>query len=443
MISAAFGINFVHANFFKSQRLKLIDKQIAESSNALLNSPEFNRAKNNPLATEEAISKVLKGARIGKVFILRDPKGKIVYQSFNVSLLEADLPTQPEWVTVETDNEYVRVRNIQLSGRGSLTLQSGLVLDRNFINWEIIDDRVVNYVTGFILVLFLSSVLLTLILLSPLRLLIQHLKEATSHLVNLKDVQPLPKPLRRYTRGYWSQSDEFSSLLSTVQKLIDRINLNYKLTRSWTLQMAHELKTPLAIIKAETEAKGKAKLLPLDYQSDVIKEVQQMSGIIGQFLEWAELENSHVQKDLYAIRFKPFLRNLASRLEKISPGRLRLKLNSDFSVFTNPIHLDQLVTNLVSNALKFSPPDLPVELILSDYCLTVKDSGAGIPKEIRERLGEPFNVGSHEDGQPGHGLGLAWVVTVAKLYQWKFEIHSSAKGTEARLFFPQEETEEE
>ncbi len=440
LVLAAIGINLVHVKFFKSQRLKLIDQQIAESSNILTASNDFQKSVNNPALIEDAISRVLKGNRIGKVFVLRDRKSSILYQSFNVNQLETNLPIEPEWVTVETNTEFVRLRNILLKGSHPRVLQVGLVLNRNFIDWEIIDNRVVNYVVGIVVALFLASVLLTLLLLAPLRHLIKHLRSATSNLTNLKDVEQLPKRLTRYTHGFWARSDEFSSLLSTVQKLIDRINLNYKLTRSWTLQMAHELKTPLAIIRAETESKSKAQLLPKQYSNDVIKEIQQMSDIISQFLDWAELENSNLQRDLHALRAKSVIKTVTTRLDKISPGRIKLNLNSDFSVFANPGHLDQLVSNLIVNALKFSPPSSPVEVSLSGTSLTIADHGLGIPHEVIERLGEPFNVGSFEkEGLTGSGLGLAWVSTVAKLYQWRFEISAKSDGTSVHIDFPNTE----
>jgi signal transduction histidine kinase len=422
LILSGVGINYVHAYFYKTQRLKLIDRQITESSGILLRSQDFNRAVLNPLAIEETISKVLQGARIGKVFVVRDKQSQIYYQSFNVSLLNADLPTQPEWVTVLTENEYTRVRNIPLEKSG-LTLQVGLVLDRNFLDWEIVDLRLINYVMGVVISIFLASVILTLILLSPLRLLIVHLKEATSNLINLKDVRPLPSRLTDYTSGFWSKSDEFSSLLSAVQKLIDRINLNYKLTRSWTFQMAHELKTPLAIIRAETQAKAKSGALPQQYASSIVEEVDHMSETINQFL--------------HALRMSSVVKTVASRLDKLGENRLRIQLKSDFSVFANPIHIDQLIANLVTNSIKFSPRSESVELILDGRSLTVRDHGGGIPVEVRERLGQPFNVGSTENSEAvGNGLGLAWVATVAKLYDWDLKIQSGPNGSEVRINFP-------
>tara|TARA_B110001454_G_C12723074_1_gene435717 strand:- start:13521 stop:14879 length:1359 start_codon:yes stop_codon:yes gene_type:complete len=438
LVFSAIGINLVHVKFFKSQRLKLIDKQIMESSTALLESSEFKNSVNNVDTIEDTISAVLKGARIGKIFVLRNPKAEIVYQSFNVGLLQTDIPIQNEWVAVETENEYVRVRNIALSDASPFILQVGLVLDRNFLNWEIIDSRVIGYVSGIVAVLFLASVLLTLILLSPLRLLVTHLQESTAHLIYRRDIHQLPNRLLKYTAGFWAKSDEFSDLLSTIRKLIDRINLNHKMTKSWTLQMAHELKTPLALMKVDTETKKKENLLPTQYANDAIEEIGKVSEIITQFLDWAEVENSPLQNDIHALRLNLVIKEIATRLDKIGHGRIQLDLNSDLTVFANPTHLDQLISNLVTNALKFSSEDKKIILILGNDYLIVKDFGTGIPKEVRDRLGEPFNVGSSKN-KKGNGLGLAWVVTISKLYEWNLAIRTDTEGTEIEIRFPKEE----
>lgn len=438
LILAAIAINVVHANFFRAQRINLIDRQIAESSAQLLQSTEFQKnLKKSSQAIDEVISKVLQGSRIGKLFILRDNEGHIHFQSFNFGLLKIEIPVSPEWVTVETENEYVRVRNVKMTNEKNVTLQVGLVLDRNFINWKIIDGRVIYYVISIVLFLFVTAAFLTLFLLSPLRRLILHLNEATSNLTYQKSIEPLPGRLDQFRKGLWATGDEFASLLHSVHKLIDRINLNYKLTRFWTSQMAHGLKTPLAILRAHTESKDRAGQLPSEFSKGVYKEITQMTGIIDQFLDWAELENSLIQKNLHALRIKTVAQGVAARLEKLNPGRLKLDFQSDFAVVANPVHLDQVITNLVTNALKFSPPDKPVKLIVSENTFSVDDCGPGLPAEVRERLGEPFNIGTgFDEAKSGNGLGLAMVATVAKLYQWEFSISSYSSGTKASVEFP-------
>lgn len=443
LILAAVGINLVHIYFFKSQRLKLIDRQIERSAAILLNSDEFNSSVRKLNLIEDVITKVLQGERIGKVFVLRSADNKIVYQSFNVSLLNTDLPTNSDWLTVVTEDQYVRIKNVKLHGKEKLILQVGLVLNQNFLNWEIVDFRVIVYVSGIVLALFLIAVLTTLILLSPLRLLSSHLRQATSNLTNMKDVQALPDNLINYSNDYWAKADEFSGLLGTVQKLINRINLNYKLTRSWTSQMAHELKTPLAIIKLETQAKKKENFFDVEYTQTVLGEVQHMSDIVTQFLDWAELENSQGQKDLHAVKIRSVVKNVLLRVEKMYSSRVDLKLHTDFSIVANPIHLDQLVSNLLINAIKYSPESQKVELTTFQNCLSVKDYGLGFPKEVLERFGQPFNVGANENKKAttGNGLGLAWVSTIVKTYQWDLKITSTAQGTTIKICFPAEDTE--
>jgi len=432
LILAAVGMSFTTVYFFESQRLSLIDQRIADSSNALLASSEFGSALAKPEIISENITKVLKGRRIGHIFLLKDASGKELYKSVNAGLIDAQLPTFPEWNGVETADEYVRYRNVRWPGT-DLTLQVAFVVDRGFIDWQLFDYRVVAYIAGIVLVLFAVSVILTLILLSPLRHLIRHLEEATSNLINLRDVRPLPSRLTSYGSGFWATSDEFSSLISTMRKLIDRINLNYKLTRSWTLQMAHELKTPLAILRAETEGKSRGQEIPQSYAEDVFVEIDVMSNTISRFLDWAELESSQMRDDLHAIHVHQAVSSAAGRLEKIAPNRINLNFQSSLQVIANPMHLDQMITNLLTNAIKYSPATTPVEVTLSGQALSVRDYGAGIPAEVRERIGQPFNVGHNK---AGNGLGLAWVATVAKLYQWGLEVRSDAGGTEATVRFP-------
>lgn len=434
LILGAVGFNALAVHFFRNQRIDLINRQIKSSADSLLRSEEFQSAADRDVDVDGMISKVLGSERIGKVFIVRDANGNIADHGFNFSLLQVDLPTKPDWITVQAKDRFVRILNSPLN-HGKI-LQVGLVLDRNFVNWSIIDARTMAFVAGLILGIFLVAVLLTIILLSPIRLLKSHLSTATADLTNLKDVSPLPVQLTRQTAGFWSASDEFSDLIKTVQKLIDRINMNYKLTRSWTLQMAHELKTPLAIIKAETE--DRRLVLPAEYYQAIVREIDWTSDTITQFLSWAELENSQPHRNLHVIRASLAAQTVKTRLEKLQPRRIDLKVVSDFSIAASPGHLDQLITNLLVNAIKFSPPDTELAVEIKGPSVAISDQGPGIPVEVLEHLGQPFNVGyvPTDSGFKSTGLGLAWVSTVAKLYGWRIDIKTSNSGTNVSVQFP-------
>lgn len=426
----------MHDYFFSRQRVKLIDAQLKETTELLLNSKEFRVAVSNPKTLEHEISKILRGRRIGKVFAIRSKEGAVLFESENLNLIQIKPPISPRKVSVETDEQFIRVINAEVPENSGSILQVAVVLDRNFITWQILNYKVANYIIAIVTVLFAVSVLLTLLLLSPLRMLISHLSRATADLSNLKEVEPLPRSFLKFTDGLWSRSDEFGKLIEAVGKLIRRINLNHKLTRSWTYQMAHELKTPLAVISAVTESRSKLGEIAPAAAKAISTEVKQMSGTINEFLDWAELESSHLSKELHSIKVSKMLRHIATRIENIEPNRLLIKTEDEISVFAKPVHLDQLMTNLITNALKFSAGQGPVVVELVGRELRVKDLGAGVPSEVLERLGEPFNVGSNEHGDlVGSGLGLAWAVTIARLYGWKFDLETSSQGTIAKLDF--------
>ena len=439
LIFSGISFSWIHAHFFETQRIKLIDRHLAEASEALMRAPDFQASLKSRRGVREALGTALSGARIGKIFVIRDDGGKVIYQSEGVNLLKLEFQNLDEWSGVESENEYVRVHTVPITDFPGYILQIGSVMDRNFLNWQIVDDRVINYMLGFTITIFLASAVLTLVLLDPQRLLIRHLRDQTTNLISMKPVQPLPANLTRYTRNFWSKSDEFSVLILTMQRLIDRINLNYKLTRSWTFQMAHELKTPLAILRAETEDMRAHRRLNEDDAKAIFQEIDQMSGQISQFLEWAELENSQAPTNLHSMRMRQVVENVAGRFATVGQGRLKVKLSSDFPVLANPHHLEQVISNLVTNALKFSPAGSAVEIDVTDHTLKVIDQGKGLPQEVRERFGQPFNVGSDDSRGPvGSGLGLAWVNTVSGIYEWGFNMEHGARGTEASVTFPRQ-----
>src|SRR5262249_13038575 len=146
------------------------------------------------------------------------------------------------------------------------------------------------------------SIGLTLALLRPLRAMTLHLTSATADLKNLTRVSNLPPSILRFTSQFWSRADDFAALVSSIQRLIERINANYKLTKSWTFQMAHEIKTPLTLIRSEIERQQKEKKISDEAAGNVIGEVDTIAEVITQFLDWADIENSDAAKEIHAVR---------------------------------------------------------------------------------------------------------------------------------------------
>ncbi len=445
------GIIVVQALFFRSQRMTLLDAEIRDSATILVNSELSSLKRANFTRVDRIISHELGESRIGKFFIVRDSKDQVIFAAADQDLLKMAIPRTPQWVTIPTAHHILRVLNLDLPALPDRTLQVGSIVDADFFNWVIANRRMNLYIAEIFAVVLIASMLLTQVLLSPLRALSRHLSEATRDLKNLKDVSELPPYLAEYPRQFWSRTDDFSNLLETIQRLIERINTNYRLTRTWTFQMAHELKTPLTIIRSEIEALATANKIPQDSAFAMTNEVDEIASTVTHFLDWADLENSGVQKDIHAVRVGKMVRDTGKRLGRIYPDRLQIQILGDALVLANPMHVDQVINNLIINAMEYSPAEMSVHVTVTDRSLTIRDRGAGIPAEVLILLGQPFNIGRSgvRRKRKGTGLGLAWVNTVSRMYDWNLKIESSAApgsfsdnklslltGTEIRVDFP-------
>jgi len=107
----------------------------------------------------------------------------------------------------------------------------------------------------------------------------------------------------------------------------------------------------------------------------------------------------------------------------------------------NETRLKQVITNLLENALKFTPAGgwiaLDLERVSDQIVLTVSDSGIGIPPEDLPHLFERFHRGRNASEYPGNGLGLAIVKAIVEAHQGKVAVHSETmQGTSISVALP-------
>jgi two-component system sensor histidine kinase TctE len=280
---------------------------------------------------------------------------------------------------------------------------------------------------------FLASWLLTSFLLRPISNLSGFLDEISSEGTAYRELPSLPPSVTAFP-GAGNPQDEMTLLLGGLGRLIERINRGYRTSRAWSFQMAHELKTPLAIIEAEVNQALRDGEIEPKPAASIQEELMQASEAVTAFLSWAEIEKPVDGAKIYAHKISEVLAEIVRRGEKQFPGRLRLENGADFSVLARAQHLEMMLGNLVRNALLYSPALSTVTLRTGKTFLEVIDHGPGFAAEVTERWGEPFNKGS--SGQKGHGLGLAFVVSVCRLYQWPLSLRREEDKTLLRVEFP-------
>lgn len=425
----------LHGFFLRNERIALIDQQVRATAEALLGSELADLGKIDFGRADEIISEELGESRIGKFFIIRNDQGEMIYESVSASLLPiTEVPREPRWFEIRTKGKFIRGLNLKLPHIQDRTLQVGLVLDASLI-----DPSLASWPFFiFLLVLFgiglIASQLLTSALLRPIARLSGFLTEVTETPPGPNDLPTLPTGLARSPR--LSSTDEFERVLAGLNRLIERVNRNHRLSRLWAYQMAHELKTPLSIAGIEVEKLQEKASMTDDDVADLLGEHRQISETITAFLAWAEIESSPGRKDPHPHPLDEMLTSLIQRLPE-ARERVEFSPNVSRAVRANRLHLEQLLTNLLQNALTHSPPRSKVRLRIEAQSLEIENEGSPIPPDVLARLGEPFNRGPAPEGgtRRGHGLGLAWINSICRLYDWELTFTRNDSFNLARVVF--------
>jgi signal transduction histidine kinase len=211
--------------------------------------------------------------------------------------------------------------------------------------------------------------------------------------------------------------------------------------------VAHDLRQPLAALALSTrmldpDARTAAEMRrPLEITR---RQVGRLERMIGDFLELARLDTA--QLELRPGRED--VRELVRRVVELHEGgaaRARLAL----ALPAEPVHarcdalrIEQAIENLVSNALKYSPPDAPVDVVVEarggEVAIRVTDRGPGLSADEQARLFEPFRrVGAAAREAPGIGLGLFLVRRILTAHGGRIEVDSErGRGATFTAYLP-------
>ena len=203
---------------------------------------------------------------------------------------------------------------------------------------------------------------------------------------------------------------EVLPLVRAFNAALERLDDGFTLQRRFTANAAHQLRTPLAILRARLDG-----LPPRPEVTALTQDCDRIARVVSQLLSIARLEAHQIDLretvDLGAVA-SSIIADMAPLA--IAEGR-SLSLDAPRSrvlVRGNSAALRDALANLIDNALRFGPPGHPVEITVSPGAsLSVADHGPGVPPEDRARLFEPFWRGQDPRGS-GSGLGLAIVAEI-------------------------------
>lgn len=248
--------------------------------------------------------------------------------------------------------------------------------------------------------------------------------------------------------------EEVAPLIRSINQLMQRLDESIQGQQRFVANAAHQLRTPLAGLKTQTELA----LLQLHGQSDITelrRSLEQMAlsteraaRMVNQLLALTRAERSGESGALPPLGQVALDELVRERVREWVPAALakRIDLGCDearvraLEVDGDPVLLAELVNNLIDNAIRYTPDGGIINVHLRDSAeapgalavLLVEDSGPGIPEHERDLVFERFYrvLGSDPDGRnlDGSGLGLAIVREIARKHHARVTIGTSTLG---------------
>ena len=250
-----------------------------------------------------------------------------------------------------------------------------------------------------------------------------------------------------------NERDELGKLARSFNQLLDRLEESFERQRRFISDASHELRTPVAILRGETEVTlAKTNRTPEEYREalDVMRdESQRLSHIIEDLFTLTRADAGQYPLILQDFYLDEMVTEVVRHARSLALAR-NISLTSSIEPEL-PIHADEalvrrLLLNLLDNAFKYTPAGASVVVDCrkrdGQVALSVTDSGTGIPQDLHERVFERFfrvdkarSRGDSDTG--GAGLGLSIARWIAEAHHGRLELtRSDATGTTFTAYFP-------
>jgi len=229
---------------------------------------------------------------------------------------------------------------------------------------------------------------------------------------------------------------EVLPLVRAFNAALVRLDEGFTLQRRFTANAAHQLRTPLAILRARLDG-----LAPRPEVALLKRDCDRIARVVSQLLSIARLESHQIDVG-EIVELGALLAVIVADMAPlaIAEGRSLALDRPAEAIFVrgNSAALRDALANLIDNALRYGPPGHPVEIALrAGATISVADRGPGVAPADRARLFEPFWRG-HDPRGSGSGLGLAIVHEIALAHGGRAEaMDRTGGGAEFRIAIPE------
>jgi two-component system heavy metal sensor histidine kinase CusS len=245
-------------------------------------------------------------------------------------------------------------------------------------------------------------------------------------------------PLREWPR-------ELRPLAAAFDEMLERLENSFTRLSQFSADIAHEIRTPIANIRGEAEVALTRERTPAEYREVMesnLAECERLSGIVDNllFLARAESAEGHIQRTTFDGRAE--IQKIAAFYEPVAEEqKISITCAGSGNVSADPLLFTRAVSNLVENALRFTPAHgrilVSIAMNNGQSEISVSDNGCGIAQEHLSRVFDRFYRVDPSRSSAGAGLGLSLVKSITELHGGSATLESELdRGTTVTLTFP-------
>jgi signal transduction histidine kinase len=258
------------------------------------------------------------------------------------------------------------------------------------------------------------------------------LKNFFSEVAPLNAYEEIKKKNSHLHQLTWEQEEEIKVRRELDEKKSEFISI-----------ASHELKTPITVVKGYTQMLKMLKGQYSDKVGAVLEKLDiqtsKLSLLAQQLMDVSKMENGSLQYDLVEVDLNAFIEDTVAILSSIHPGtQINLTLGRACKIYADQIRLEQVLTNLIGNAVKYSPKESPIDIsteiseVNDQVTVMVKDHGMGISEEELNRIFDKF-YRLKEVATTHAGLGMGLYITSKIISDhggtiWAESVHSQGSS---------------
>jgi two-component system, OmpR family, sensor histidine kinase TctE len=234
--------------------------------------------------------------------------------------------------------------------------------------------------------------------------------------------------------------DELGTLSQVINQAFDRYEASLKQLERFNADASHQLRTPLTALRMKGEVCLNRTRSGEEYRETIqamLEQLARLSRIVEQLLDLSRLGAASMRKQFESVDILQVARRAALDFEPLCAEKevslvvprndRSLRIRGDEAL------IEQVFANLLDNAIRFTPPNgsigVDVEATASghDVCVSISDTGPGIPESSASSVFERFNKGSRPESN-GAGLGLAIVAEIVRVHSGRIGLERNPGG---------------